>query len=81
MLRIVNSKYFGGDTEEMLHQLRDMISKDMQKQRLEQINICMEMEQYFQGAQALLTLKEMFNLENGFTEIEELVQLVRQSSF
>jgi len=81
MLRLVNSNYFDGDTEEMLRQLQDMISKDMQTQRLEQINICMEMKQYFQGAQALLTLKEMFNLESGFAEIERLVQLVRECSF
>ena len=48
--------------------------KETCEQRRKQIGICTELGQYYEGADALLKLKEMFHLTGEFSDIEKLAE-------
>lgn len=48
----------------------------VRSQRMEQITICIELEKYCAGADAMLRLRDMFNLTGDFLDIETLSKAV-----
>ena len=62
-------------TQNLLDNLNIMIpEKETCEQRRKQIRICTELGQYYDGADALLKLKEMFQLTGEFSDIEKLAE-------
>ena len=78
-LKKLQKNYFnsGSGKEEMLEHLPSMIQEpEILKDRLEQLAICAELDQYYDGAAALLEIKDMFQMRGNFSGIESLLKTV-----
>ena len=74
-LRDMEKDYFGGSIDNLLHHLEIMIPDEVIcEERRKQIKTCAELKQYYDGAGALLKLKEMFKLTGEFSDIEKLAK-------
>ena len=74
-LRDMEKDYFGGSIDNLLHHLEIMIPDEVIcEERRKQIKTCAELKQYYDGADALLKLKEMFQLTGEFSDIEKLAK-------
>lgn len=70
-------KYFNGSKDELLQELPDLVrDPDIRKRRKAEINILVELDQYYEGAQIMLKMKKMFLLKGDFTDLEKIVKAV-----
>jgi len=58
-----------------------ILNDEVCNERTQQIDICVELEKYHSGAEALLAIKEMFNLSGNFSNIQRLVRKVSSFNF
>ena len=69
--------HFHGRIDDLRKALPSMIpDQDIIKQRIEQIAISVQLDQYSAGADAMLKMKAMFKLTGDFSDIEALSQAV-----
>ena len=76
-MKFLLKTHFNGKKDELLETLPSMIDDPgVRSQRMEQITICIELEKYCAGADAMLRLRDMFNLTGDFLDIETLSKAV-----
>ena len=76
-LETLLTNHFEGNKNEFLKHLEIMIDDPRtREERSTQINICIELENYYAGANALLSMKESFQLTGDFSALEKLAQAV-----
>lgn len=69
--------YFGGNKDNLLRELSDFVSDaETCKKRKNEINILVELDQYHDGAQIMLHMRDVFNLEGDFSDLEKVAQAV-----
>ena len=78
----LKSRYFKGSKDQLLAELPDLITdSEICRQRSEEINISVELDQYYEGAKLMLDMKDMFDLPGDFSDLQKVVQAVSNALF
>lgn len=59
-----------------MNELPHMIGKELCQERQKQAEICIDLQQYRQGAKVMLHMKKLFNLQGDFTDMEQIIASV-----
>lgn len=74
----IKRRYYNDSKDELLEELHELIPDEkICKQRSKEINILVELDQYYDGAKIMLDMKDMFELPGDFSALEKVVQAVR----
>lgn len=75
-LKKLTAKYFNGDQTDLLREMENMLPTQIYQERRKQIEICTDLEQYYEGARVMLELKEEFGLSGDFSDMEKIMASV-----
>ena len=76
-LAIHRRRYFRGDGEKFLSELRVMLSDHkLLDERKKQIDMCSDLKLYMKGAKTIVDLQEKFNISGDFSMMEKLIASV-----
>lgn len=69
--------HFGNNKDRLLHELGDLVSNpETCQRRREEINILVELDQYYEGTQIMLEMRDMFKIGGDFSDLEKVKQAV-----
>ena len=77
MLETYLDVYFGNDRAKLYSELEIMLGMKNFELRKVQIEICANLNQYHEGAQVMLKMKDWFELKGDFSDIEKIINSVR----
>jgi len=76
MLEKLKKEYFGSSLDKLKEELDNMLDANSLAQRRKQIDLCANLDQYHNGAEVMLKLRDMYKLKGDFSDLEKVVQSV-----
>ena len=70
-------RFFEGSRQQLTNELSYMLmDRKVLAERITQIEICADLDQYHNGAEVMMDMKSLFNLTGDFSAMEKILQSV-----